>query len=63
METNKEPDRYYFTTTQLQKVIVHLLYCTFIVCYYEIVADRCRTSCRAPLSLHQHKMLEGKAQS
>ena len=26
METNKKPDRYYFTTTQLQKVIVHLLY-------------------------------------
>ena len=26
METNEEQDRYYFTTTQLQKVSVHLLY-------------------------------------
>ena len=26
METNEEADRYYFTTTQLQKVSAHLLY-------------------------------------
>ena len=26
METYEKPDRYYFTTTELQKVNVHLLY-------------------------------------
>ena len=47
METNKEQTAIILQRPNYKRYVY--IYC---ICYYEIVAHRCKTSCRAPLSLH-----------